>query len=183
VRLPKLLAGLLFLPSLWGSVGAQRPVQFDFRGHRLGDTAWTELSSDISQASCSLDDEETQDSTCYLFEDRVGDVKTDISLSFASGRLISVHLSFSSDDYETIAAAFRAKYGPPHRISHEIVSTAMGARYRNETLRWRTTSGELVVARYGSKVSEGYAYIISRRGLQRLKQRDARQEKKTKEDL
>jgi hypothetical protein len=179
----ELLVANICFAMLWEPSAAQHKVQFDFRGHHLGDAVQTDLSSDISQASCSLDDEETQDSTCYLLDDHVGDVKTDISLSFVSGRLISVHMSFSADDYQTMAAAFQAKYGRPHRVSHEVVSTAMGAHYRNESLLWHTTSGELTVQRYGSNVSEGHAFIISPTGLQRLKQREAKQRQKAKEDL
>jgi hypothetical protein len=178
-----LLLSSLILLVLSEQGAAQRKVQFDFRGLRMGDSASTELSSDVSEAHCTIDDEETQDSTCYLFDDHVGEVETDIGLSFASGKLISVLMTFDSDDYPTMAAAFQAKYGRPHRVSHETVSTAMGARYQNEILLWRTTSGDLTVARYGSTVSEGYASITSPVGLRTLEKREAKQRREAKEDL
>jgi hypothetical protein len=177
------LLSSLLIPFLTQLGAAQRKVQFDFRGYRLGDSVSTDLSSDISQAQCSIDDEETQDSTCYLFDDRIGDVEADIGLSFASGKLISVLITFESDDYETLAAAFKAKYGKPHRVSHSVVSTSLGARYRNEISRWSTASGEFTVSRYGSTISEGYASITSRTGLRRFKEREAKRRKDAREDL
>jgi hypothetical protein len=174
-----LAAGVLLI-SLPGLVAAQQKVRFDFRGHQLGDTLWDDLSR---RGSCESESDRGQDRTCFLLYDHVGDVETDISFQFLDNKLVRVNLIYDSDKYPAMAVAFREKYGPPHRITHEVLANATGGRFQNETLLWRTHSGNLRVSRYAGSIKEGAATIVSPSGLRLMKQREAEKRKRAKEDL
>ena len=97
------------------------PVEFDFRGMRMGDEI-----PDRLLAKCKPDELKNRLVTVreYIKDD---DLKADVSYSYLDRKLASIYISFSG--IALMDEAYRLKFGPHHKLQD------------NEYI-WNTTDGE-----------------------------------------
>ncbi|MCA1625999.1 MAG: hypothetical protein LC778_19825 [Acidobacteria bacterium] len=60
---------------------------------------------------------------------------------------------------------FVEKYGEPTSISDDVVTTAMGAKYQNQSLTWFGDEVIITLSRYGGNVNEGLGSITTKQHI------------------
>lgn len=101
------------------------------------------------------------DKTCFMGKSTyatrpVNNLRAD----FYAGRLGSLSMNPSPDDYLAIRAAISEKYGRPKETA-SIVSNAMGAKFQQMKAIWTPPGGMIVLERYATTISEGSLMISS----------------------
>jgi hypothetical protein len=100
-----------------------------------------------------------------------------------AGKLVQVDFDFAADDYPKMREAFIAKYGPPHKVDTSVVQNKMGAQFAQETLLWKGPDIHIWMSHYGSKVTEGIAFIVKADFEERMQQVTEEEKRKLKDSL
>lgn len=98
-------------------------------------------------------------------------------------RFVGVSGRFDSNSYETVRAAFIAKYGRPMETFHAEVQNRLGAKFEREDLAWESPTIQIGLSRIGSSVTEGSFYISTQEFVKVLAAERAAKEKKLKDAL
>lgn len=104
-------------------------------------------------------------------------VPASITAQFTDGKLSIVRIGFKSMFHTPILAALTAKYGEATTVKASEYRTQGGAVATNDEREWRLADGGVIVLnRFGSAITEGYALLMSAEGqkaralgLQKLK--------------
>lgn len=97
---------------------------------------------------------------CFTTFD-VGPVKVKDQITFVNDALAAVSMTFDTDDYERIRAIFIEKYGEPASREASEVHNRMGAAFQQEELDWKGQTVVVSLSRFGSKLTQGAAYITT----------------------
>ena len=136
---------------------AAEPIVFDMGKMKIGD----KLTEEFAYSHCPAKDKGKAEIKCHKFINMYGgDVF--VMYYFDEFKLVGVTLSYKPSMFGDLISAYTNKFGqPPHETKEESVITKAGVEYINEIKSWNTDSGEFIVEKYGSSISEGYAYIRS----------------------
>ena len=135
----RLSALLLALPF---AVGAQEPPSTDFKGFHVG--------TRIDEAKV------------------VNDFKAKVYFAVGLDGLIDrINVTFSPSSFPEVAAALRAKFGPPADGNTTKVQNSYGATASQTVLLWNRPDGASIVARErADRISEADVTYVSARELQ-----------------
>lgn len=114
---------------------------------------------------------------------RIGDVRTFVYITFETGGMDHVGLTFPSDAYPRMKIIFVDRYGPPTSSRSETLQNRMGAKYENEILEWTGEKVDIVLHRYGSKLTDSYARIETNESKRRRLEEAKKKLKEGKKDL
>jgi hypothetical protein len=113
----------------------------------------------------------------------IGDVRTFVYITFETGGMDRVGLTFPSDAFPRMKIIFVDRYGPPTSSRSETVQNRMGAKYENEILEWAGEKIDIALHRYGSKLTDSYARIETNESKQRRLEEAKKKLKEGKKDL
>jgi hypothetical protein len=112
--------------------------------------------------------------TCYPTLDHcsgtvaLGPVLMEVFFQFGPEGMDSVSATFAASKYAMALEAFLARYGPPTARWTTPVQTLGGPSFTNETLYWAGATTNIVLERYGRKITEAVAYLSTKAGDARL---------------
>lgn len=89
----------------------------------------------------------------------VGTVKVQDFFHFRKDALVTVHMTFRSNDFENLRGVFIEKYGKPTRDQREILQNRFGAKFENETLTWAGPNVTVTLNRFASDLESGSAFF------------------------
>jgi len=80
---------------------------------------------------------------------------------FKDKKLVSVHLTFDSEQFENLADAMMERFQKPETDERQIVQNRMGARFDNRVIRWQRNDGYLILKKRDETIDEGSVLLIS----------------------
>ena len=86
--------------------------------------------------------------------------------TFRADKFVRVNLTFSSKDFEHLAAIFGERYGPPTSTIDEPYKTQGGLQSTNRSLKWTGPTVMITIQQYGGRITEGSASLGTRADLQ-----------------
>jgi hypothetical protein len=104
-------------------------------------------------------------------------IPVDAVYSFRANRFVRVNLTFPAQDFDRLAAIFVERYGPPTSSTRERYKTKGGAEAVNEILKWSGPRIAISLERYGSRITNGSARIVTRSELEESARLHAEQTK------
>lgn len=160
---------------------AQEPLTF--KGFELG-AARSDFLAAFPEGQCKPD-------TCYWStkhhcrnDDKCikaliyGGVTPEAMLAtFSEDRLVSIYLTFSSEQFAGLAAAMVARFGQPDDETNEAVQNRMGATFDNRRLSWIRGDSSLRITKRTSKLDRGTVSLTS---LQYLKDKASERQEAAK---
>ena len=136
--------------------GEDKPWEKDFRGVPFG-ASEKEARQKIPNLDCS--NSEKLGRVCHDMNFYIGNVKTFNAMSFKNDKMVTVFLSFKSENYDFIKGVFIKKYGLPTDTKNMTVKTMAGVEYENEILEWEGNKIILRLRKFGGKIDQGNAYF------------------------
>ena len=154
-----LVMGLLALAlSAWAGEGQKQgkePLDFDFRGYRLGDP----LPPAIARIHGCDRQPLPESMVCVEPLDLISDMVGRVQYTVTRGRLTQVLILLDLESFSAMQALLIEKYGAPHEEYSVTMKTPAGIHIPTETVSWRTDSDELILHRYGTDVRTGFVEV------------------------
>jgi hypothetical protein len=122
-------------------------------------------------------------SPVFSYQDLIGATNVDVFVRFYDDRLEDITLIFKASSYDTMASAFTERYGPPTTTKKETIQNRMGASFQNELLFWRGPNISILLQKYGSKLDDGNATFVTKRGEAIKAEQNKQEQKKAAGDL
>nr|WP_297529399.1 hypothetical protein [uncultured Roseateles sp.] len=153
----RLSALLLALPF---AVGAQEPPSTDFKGFHVGTRIDEAKVVNDFKAKCSK--------TFCSGDTTIAGAKAKVYFAVGLDGLIDrINVTFSPSSFPEVAAALRAKFGPPADGNTTKVQNSYGATASQTVLLWNRPDGASIVARErADRISEADVTYVSARELQ-----------------
>jgi hypothetical protein len=165
-----LVMGLLALAlPVWAGEGhkqGKEPLDFDFRGHRLGDP----LPPAIARIHGCDKQPLPESMVCVEPLDLIGDMVGRVQYTVTRGRLTQILILLGLENFSAMQAQLIEKYGAPHDEKAVTMKTPAGIHIPTETISWRTDSDELILHKYGTDVRTGFVEVrLQKRALAKEK--------------
>ena len=112
-------------------------------------------------------------STEYEFEEKLNFVFT-----FHKDRFVEAVGTFENPNYERVKAVFIERYGTPTRAQVQMVQSAAGASFENETLHWGGKNVDVTLSRFGDRVDKGDVRIYLKSFMKAQQTKEDDQKKK-----
>jgi hypothetical protein len=137
------------------SVSAAEKIGFDIDGLKIGDV-FTEA---FFENYCPKNAKDKKEIQCKR-ELTVGGVPVVALYLFYDSELISVSLSYETEQYPALVKAYSNKFAhPPHKKVEESIILTTGEKHSNEKVIWTTVNGDFTVEKYGNNFTRGYAHL------------------------
>lgn len=166
---------VICLAILLGLIGCHKtplvpPVvpsgKFDLKGLFLGMKKEEARAAAGKSLFCMSWNNPTQKESCYLdtlcsFDEMsvAGKVTKSTHLMLKDNQLTVVDVSFPTEYFPEIAAAFTGQYGKPKDIEKETVKNRFGASFEKAELTWKIKDALVVVSSIDGKIDEGSIHV------------------------
>ena len=164
-----LLKKLFYLCALFfvTAVNADEQIEFDINGLKIGD----KLTEDFYNNYCPKKDGKTEELECKQ-ELKINEIQVTALYFYYDATLISILLTYRSNLYNDLVKSYTKKFKhSPHKKIKELITLATGEKYSNEKASWVTTSGNLIIEKYGNNFSTGYVRLESNEYIKYLEEK------------
>ena len=139
---------------------------FDLKGLFLGMNQEEAEAAAGKGLFCMPPSKLTPKNSCYtdtgcLFEEMTvaGKVTKHTYLTFKGNQLTAMDVSFPTEYFPEIAAAFTGQYGKPKDIQKETVKNRLGASFEKARLKWKIKDALVFVSSIDGQVDEGSIHV------------------------
>ncbi|MEW5769511.1 MAG: hypothetical protein AB1831_04020 [Pseudomonadota bacterium] len=166
------LAALCAL-AIWAAP-AQATDPLAFKGQTIG-APITAIALD-PRFECRRVSTPTADQVCTLRpkeqETIAGVAVTSLYYFYDRARLTGIVIGLPEKDFQAVAQALEAKYGPA-QASQEQIRNLKGERFENRTLTWRQGPAKLQAQRYAGQLDRSLIRLSDEAAAERIRQRRA----------
>lgn len=143
----------------WGTTVAAAAEVLDSAERCL--CMWGGDDNSLCKAKPEKDPKKVPPSRVCFTTFEVGPVQVEDQITFLNDSLAAASMSFDTDHYEKMREIFIDKYGPPTSRESKEVQNRMGATFQQEELEWKGKTTTVSLNRYGSKLTQGAAYLLT----------------------
>lgn len=140
--------------------------KFDLKGLFLGMNKEEARAAAGKGLFCIRPSKPTPKDSCFIdivcsFEEMTlaGKVTKSTYLMFKDNQLTAMDVSFPTEYFPEIAAAFTSQYGKPKDIQKETVKNRLGASFEKANLRWKIKDALVWMSSIYGKVDEGSIHV------------------------
>ena len=133
----------------------------DFKGIEIG----KEYTTDYLESTYGLDcfeSRELKEVSCTGDTTIASNPAKIFILQGASGKVKTISVDFSTDNFDSIAEATLLKFGKPQRIDRPILQNALNAKFRQISYTWYKKGNSMNLSKYNDTISEGNFSIYSK---------------------